>query len=188
MLTEEIWKPVKGYEGKYEVSNLGRIKSLDRIIHCKNGVDRNVLGELKKQQKRNGYLFTTLYKNGESKFIYIHRMVADAFLDNPYEYPCINHKDEVKTNNRADNLEWCSYSYNSTYGHARDRVEEAHRKTVIQMDLEENEIKRYSSLKEAAKAMSINYKSAHANISGVCHGRHEIAYGFKWKYAERSAI
>lgn len=103
---DEVFRPVEGYEGLYEVSNLGRVKSLkwgkERIL--KPGMDGC------------GYLKANLYKEGKIKHFMVHRLVAQAFIPNPEGLPQINHKDEDKTNNRVDNLEWCTAKYNSNYG------------------------------------------------------------------------
>lgn len=112
-MNNEIWKPVKGYEGFYEVSNLGRVKSLDRI----DSLGRNHKGIiLRPNHNRHGYEYVCLRKNGNKKFKNIHRIVAEAFIENPSELPQVNHKDEDKTNNRVDNLEWCTAKYNMNYG------------------------------------------------------------------------
>ena len=107
---EEEWRAVVGYEGLYEVSNLGRVKSLFRYKQIVKGVPTN-----------RGYLRVTLCKNKVHKLCSIHRLVATAFIPNPYNYPCVNHKDEERTNNQADNLEWCSYKYNVNYGNILEK-------------------------------------------------------------------
>lgn len=113
----EKFKPVKGYAGIYEISNLGRVKSISRIIERKDGntrvtEDRIILPFLTKC----GYHQIVLCKDGVRKKHYIHRLVANAFIENPDKLPIINHKDENKLNNRVDNLEWCSAYYNLRYG------------------------------------------------------------------------
>lgn len=113
----EKFKPVQGYAGIYEISNLGRVKSLSRIIERKDGntrvtEDRIILPFLTKC----GYHQIVLCKDGVRKKHLIHRLVANAFIENPNKLPIINHKDENKLNNRVDNLEWCSTYYNLRYG------------------------------------------------------------------------
>lgn len=113
----EKFKPVQGYAGIYEISNMGRVKSLSRIIERKDGntrvtEDRIILPFLTKC----GYHQIVLCKDGVRKKHYIHRLVANAFIENPNKLPIINHKDENKLNNRVDNLEWCSAYYNLRYG------------------------------------------------------------------------
>ena len=113
----EKFKPVQGYAGIYEISNLGRVKSLSRVVERKDGnsrvtEDRIILPFLTKC----GYHQIVLCKDGVRKKHYIHRLVANAFIENPNKLPIINHKDENKLNNRVDNLEWCSAYYNLRYG------------------------------------------------------------------------
>ena len=124
-MEQEIWRPIKGYEGLYEVSNLGRIKSLPRkqvIFHGKERIyyERgeyifNTGGQLSR------YLTVTLKKDGTRRSVQIHRIVAQAFLPNPNNLPCVNHKDENTLNNAASNLEWCTYAYNLNYSRNRRR-------------------------------------------------------------------
>ena len=121
-MEEEVWKDVVGYEGLYQVSNLGRVKSL--------GFDKWHKGRILKQSfdsKRN-YLFVGLHKDGKIKQKNVHRLVAETFIPNPDNLPCVNHKDEDKTNNfvfvnkdgsvdlNKSNLEWCTVAYNTNYG------------------------------------------------------------------------
>ena len=109
MKTDEQWKSITGYEGLYEVSSLGRVKSLkyDKI--------------LKPGKVGNGYLAVVLFRNGKGKTLKVHRLVATAFIPNPLGLPEINHKDENKTNNAKSNLEWCSRWYNTHYGTMQER-------------------------------------------------------------------
>ena len=103
----EIWKNIEGYEGKYQVSNLGRVKSMigqEKVLHPK--------------KHRNGHLQIGLHKDKKRKTMYIHRLVAQAFIPNPDNLPCVNHKDENPNNNNVDNLEWCTQKYNCNYGAA----------------------------------------------------------------------
>lgn len=105
----EEWRPVVGYEGLYEVSNTGLVRNVVKGRFLKPGFDKN------------GYLKCVLSKDGKQKTIYIHRLVASAFIENPLDLPQVNHRDEDKTNNVADNLEWCTSKYNVNYGSAQDR-------------------------------------------------------------------
>ena len=106
---KEVWRDIQGYEGLYEVSNFGNVRSL------KYGK----IKYLKPADDGNGYYFVNLSKNGIVKNFKIHRLVATAFIDNPSNYPQINHKDEDKTNNKASNLEWCTNKYNKRYSCAK---------------------------------------------------------------------
>lgn len=118
-------KPVKGYEGYYEVDCFGRVYSLDRVISVNdNGrvYDKPVTAKVMRQTvKSNGYKSVTLTKGGKCKAFYIHRLVADAFIPNPGNLPMVNHKDEDKTNNFVENLEWCTNEYNVNYGTGKKR-------------------------------------------------------------------
>lgn len=103
---QEIWKDVCGYEGLYQVSSFGNVKSVNR--------KKQILLKLKKNKE--GYCRVGLSKNKKQKWFSVHKLVAMAFLENVENFPCINHKDENKLNNQVENLEWCSYKYNNNYG------------------------------------------------------------------------
>lgn len=116
----EEWKDIKGYEGLYQVSNEGRVKSCEReieyLVKGKYKGKRVFPSVLIKTWKNNGgYVIVGLHKNGKTDKYTIHRLVAEAFIPNPNEYPCINHKNECKDDNFVENLEWCTYLYNNTY-------------------------------------------------------------------------
>ena len=117
----EIWKDVKGYEGLYQVSNKGRIKALSKtsVIHSSNNFNGSKIKRNEKihrcQLQNDGYIRTQLYKDNERKTVKVHRIVAEAFLSNETNLPLINHKDEVKSNNCVENLEWCDHSHNVQY-------------------------------------------------------------------------
>ena len=119
----EIWRDIKDYEGLYQVSNFGRVRSLNY----------NKTGEIKimkLKKTRDGYLRVGLRKNGKQKWISIHRLVAEAFIPNPLNLPCVNHKiegEEGKKINTVENLEWCTYKYNTNYGTC---IERGRKKTV----------------------------------------------------------
>ena len=117
-MNEEIWRPIEGYEGLYEVSSYGRVRSLDRYDNMNHFRKGKVLSPIKEP---TGYLRCNLYLNKNVKTVLIHRLVAQAFIPNPDNLPQVNHRDEVKTNNRVDNLEWCDSKYNNNYGTARIR-------------------------------------------------------------------
>lgn len=183
----ETWKPVVGYEGFYEVSDLGRVRSVPRELAkrkpCwKTGYRKK--GQLIKPQKRpNGYLFVNLHKDGIKRMANIHRLVAEAFIENPRKCAFVNHKDESRDNNAADNLEWCTHKENCNYGTAIKRRVEKQRngklsKPVDQLDLNGRYIKIFPSIKEADRQ-----GFAMQNVSAAAHGRMKTAYGFKWRFA-----
>lgn len=116
-MLNEIWKAVRYYEDLYEVSNYGRVRSLERIIIDKNGKCKTVHEKfLTQHDNGRGYLFVNLWKNNKCKREYVHRLVALAFIENPNKLPQVNHKDEDKQNNYVENLEWCTSEYNNNYG------------------------------------------------------------------------
>lgn len=118
---QEVWKDIPDYKNLYQISNFGRVKSLERLIYRKNG--NYIVKEkiLKNKTNTKGYLSISMCKNGKVKYVMIHRLVAQAFIPNPNNFPCINHKDENKQNNCVENLEWCTYSYNNTYNNRHYR-------------------------------------------------------------------
>jgi hypothetical protein len=110
----EQWKDIKGYEGAYQISNLGRIKSLDRIcVEMPRGCKRHIKGKLMSPTDNGkGYMIISLKKHGTRKSKYIHRLVAEAFIPNPNSYTIVNHIDYNKKNNNVNNLEWCTQKDN----------------------------------------------------------------------------
>lgn len=184
----EEWRAVPGYEGLYEVSNCGRVRSLDRVISyvnkCGYVSKRLYKGEIKEQYLSAGYHCVRLHKNGVGKHVRVHRIIAMAFIPNPHNYPCINHKDEDPTNNSISNLEWCTQSYNIGYGTCPKRIYESgggtRRKVVEQRSLDGELVKTYESVAAAAKAIGLKAQT----ISACCNKRkkHKTAGGFKWNY------
>ena len=181
---EEIWKDIAGYEGKYQVSNLGRVRSLPRTFLDVNGRRQIFKGcVLKRILRKNGYMVVTFYGSGKFHQMMIHRLVAGAFIPNPNNLPMINHKDEDKTNNHVDNLEWCSAQYNSTYNNIHYRNKEKRRKAVIQMTLDDEFVAEYESVREAERQTGFR----NSNISAACRGEKKTkqSYGFHWKFKEQ---
>ena len=175
-MKSEIWKDIVGFEGLYEISSKGRVKSLEREIDTKWGNTRPLKGRiLKPQLDKYGYLYVHLFKDKKNYHKTIHRLVATAFIPNPNNYPQVNHKDEDKTNNCVENLEWCDNTYNINYGTRTEKAANSKCKTVYQYDLEGNLVKKWNSLKE------IPYNKG--NISMCCNGKLKTAYGYKWSYA-----
>ena len=184
----EIWKDIEGYEGLYQVSNMGRVKSLERTVWDKGGFYKTVAERILKVGKGGkGYSQVILCKEGKGKSYKIHRLVASAFCENPSGYNEVNHKDENKENNRADNLEWCSRSYNCSYN---DRAKKAGKKLrnnpnqskpILGVDKVTGLILEFPSINEAVRQLRI--KQSH--IWECCNGRRNSAGGFYWLYAEQ---
>ena len=154
----EIWLPVKGWEGIYEVSSFGRVRSLDHYVNGKGGIPRLARGRILKPQIASGYLQVYFYENGKQKWYKVHRLVADAFLPvPPYLLMLlekgdigrleINHKNENKLDCRVENIEWCSSMYNHRWGTHRQRISETKRKKfdtkLVKLGLTREEYKRW---------------------------------------------
>lgn len=175
----EIWKDIKGYEGFYQISNLGRVRSLDRYVNCLIGIKALRKGKILTQNYNNkGYKRVSLCKNGKHKNFQVHRLVAEAFIPNPDHLPCINHKDEDKTNNHVDNLEWCSVEYNSNYGTAIERRSEKRKVPILQYDNQGNFIREWNSASDAYRELGIYQQ----DISRCCKGIRKSACGYIWIY------
>lgn len=185
---EEIWKGIKNYEGLYQVSNKGNIKSLARIDYHNHHIKERIL---KPVANNNGYVIVCLYKDGKGKRFTVHRIVAMSFLENSNNYTEINHKDEDKTNNCVENLEWCTHKQNINYGTRNERackkhsektkqkMSVAHSKPVLQIDPVTNKIiKEWKSAKEVFEKLGF-YQNA---ISSCCLGKHKTCGGFIWKF------
>lgn len=175
---EEIWKDIEGYNGKYMISSFGRVKSIWRNNQYKSQIGSPTF--LTPTTHKQGYLWVSLVKDGKSKAHFIHRLVAQAFIPNHDNLPQVNHKDEDKTNNCIENLEWCDAKYNSNYGTRIDRCKKKIAKPIIQTTLDGEFVKEYSSMSEAEKIDG--YNSAY--ISLVCNGKRKSAYGYKWHFKE----
>lgn len=171
----EQFRTISDYEGLYEVSNYGNVKSLN---YNRTGKEKI----LKPQADTKGYLFVILYKNGKKKHHKVHRLVASAFIENPDNLPQVNHKDECPTNNCLENLEWCTCEYNINYGTHNQRIS-------IPVDMLTNSgelIRSFPSSAEAERWLRVNEfpSASHASINKCCKGKLQSCYGFKWKYAQ----
>ena len=183
---EEIWKDIEGYEGLYQVSNLGRIKSLGKYIHKLRG---NIWTDekIKKQHKdRDGYCRVNLYKNSKMKACMVHRLVAKAFIPNTENKKEINHIDGNKDNNITSNLEWCTrtenerHAYKTGLKNSRYGKENKNSKPVIQYDLDMNIIAEYAGAREAGRKTGYNQ----SNITKCCNKckHYNTVGGYIWKY------
>lgn len=163
----EIWKPIKGYENRYLISDKGEVKS---IKHNKI---------LKKELRRN-YWSVQLFNGVKYKHFSIHRLVGLNFIDNPDNLPYINHKDENKLNNNVNNLEWCTCSYNINYGTSITRSKEKKSVSILKLSKNGEILNTYNSISDAEKETGI-YNS---NIVKCCKGERKTAGGYIWKYNE----
>lgn len=177
----EIWKDVVGYEGHYKVSNYGRVKSVARLSpNYSQPLKERIL---KIFSNGRGYWCLSLWINGNGKRKYIYRLVAEAFIPNPFNLPHINHKDENKDNNKVDNLEWCTPKYNNAYGTARFRLEKAREDngntTKIDMyDLNGTLLKHYDCAYDIDKD-GISRRAAY----NVCYGRSKSYKGCVFRFS-----
>lgn len=191
---EEIWKDISGYEGLYEVSNLGRVRSIPRkLLVSRNGTVYEVPYRshiLMPQRSNHGYRGVWLYKKDEKSnrrkgtFILIHRLVAEAFCEKEPGDCEVNHINECKVDNRACNLEWCTHKENSSYGTRGEKISKANTngkqsKPVVQLTLNGKFVAYYPSLAEIKRQTGFNHK----NICNLLHGHGNTAYGYKWQYA-----
>ncbi len=156
---QEVWKDVVGYEGYYQVSNLGRVKSLQTKAYshakkCAIPVMREKI--LKPFPDTDKYLMIDLKKDGNRNCQKVHRLVAKAFITNPDNLPQVNHKDENKQNNCVDNLEWCTNQYNSTYGTAKQRMAQKQKKKVLQISATGEIVNKWNSVNEATRDLGVS--------------------------------
>lgn len=181
----EEWRDIEGYEGLYQVSNEGRVKSLN--------YNKTKKEKILKPTSNRGYLMVNLHNEGRKKYCQIHRLVANAFIENPNNLPQVNHKDEDKTNNHVENLEWCDSSYNCNYGTRNQKISEKglnkkNSKTVYQYTLDGELVNVYPSTKECGRQGFYD-----ANVSHCCNGgyfsqkrgkwiNYKTFKGYRWSY------
>lgn len=178
MEIKEEWKSIKGFEGLYEVSNLGKVKSLSRIVN-RMGIKQPVRERmLSPKLTKVGYLMVGLHKEATEKYFFVHRLVASAFLENPQGFNEVNHKDENKRNNRADNLEWCSHKYNNAYGTRGTRHDMKISKPVCCYTIDGVFVKRYDSITQAGLDLGVLKTSVWAALTG----KSKTCKGMIWKY------
>lgn len=185
------WKDIEGFEGLYQVSNLGNIKSLERTVIRKNG--RPYFAKEKEcrcHPDGSGYLMAFLSKDGKLSRFKVHRLVASAFIPNLGNKPQVNHKDGNKKNNSVENLEWVTNSENIAHAYRNGLKhcnikkirEKAMKKAILKCDLNGNELERFESIKEASRKTKINS----GNISSVAIKRKgfKTAGGYVWRFAD----
>ncbi len=188
----EIWKPIKGFEGLYDVSSFGRIRSCARVILCNNRYVVSHKERILRQSynRQNGYYSVSIGRNHYFRSFYVHRLVAGAFLLNPNNHNEVNHKDENKGNNRADNLEWCDRRHNLTYGSHNERCLETKRqrkvgiypKYIAQYTLGGEFVALYPSSQEAARA--IGKPNSGSCLRSCARGLVKQSQGYIWRYSD----
>lgn len=174
----EYWKPVTGYEGLYQINENGEVASLN--------YQGRGYRKLLKPVHIGKYLRVQLWKNGIGRYFFVHRLVAKAFIPNPLNFPIINHKDENPENNKATNLEWCSYKYNSNYGTCKKKLSQYRTgqkngngsKTVLQYDKRGKLLKEWPSSYEVKRQLGFDP----SHITECCLGKRKTHMGFVWKY------
>ena len=175
---EELWKDVKGYEGQYKVSNLGNVKSLKYLHHNKEAIIKGGI-------KKTGYRQVILSKNYKNKYVSVHRLVAEAFIPNPLNKPQINHINGNKLDNRVGNLEWCTGSENVIHAYKtglqipKTAENNLYSKKVNQYDMNNNLIRKYYAVREAARVNKLNPR----DISKCCQGKRKQVGGYIWRFA-----
>ena len=181
-IMEEIWKDIKDYPN-YMVSNLGRVKSLGRWVNYKNK------GKRLKEEKimnpsvdKDGYQRVGLWKNRKVKYLRVHRLVYEAFVGDIPKGTQVNHINEIKSDNRLENLNLMTPKENSNWGSRNERIAEKKIKSVLQMDKTNKIIAEFPSINEVERQLGINQ----SNISMCCNGKRNTAGGFKWQYIKES--
>lgn len=184
-IKDEVWKDIKGYEGSYQVSNMGRVKSFCRKTRI-----------LKPQKTQDGYLQVCLCRDGKKKRLYVHRLVAGSFIPNLENKETINHINEIKTDNHVSNLEWMTRAENNNHGtHTErgvkkrkgrkqskewiDKRAKGNSKPVLQFTLDGKLVKEWSSITEAGKS-----GFTPSNIIKCCRGKQKTSKGYIWKYKQ----
>ena len=189
----EEWKDIEGYEGYYQVSNTGKVKSIGRYVKRNGEKFYFRKGRfLKPSISNTNCSMVCLYKDGVIKWFLVHRLVAAAFIPNPNNLPEVNHKDENRLNNfvcvnpdgsvdaAKSNLEWCTSEYNINFGTRNKRAAEKLSKAVLQFDKNGVLIKKWSSIIAPERELGIKHQS----ICRCCKGKSKSAYGYVWKYKE----
>ena len=191
----EVWRDVVGYEGLYQVSDLGRVRTL---AHVTNGKPQKARIRKAIKHVKTGYLLVSLSKDGEQKNLYVHRLVALAFVDNPDNKPTVNHKNEIKTDNRAENLEWMTLPENLRYGTHDERARlnkpdmsgerhpnygrrgaeaHTHKGKVIGINIHDGSVVEFDTAATAARTLNIST----GQLCDHLKGRYKSCGGYRWR-------
>ena len=185
----EEWRDIKGYEGIYQISDCGRVKSLERIVPWGKGIRHIKEKFLRVKKKKSGYLFYCLYSgNGTVKYEHAHRLVAQAFIPNPLQKKDVNHIDGNKSNNCVDNLEWATRSENQIHAYNVLKRTREHpigwdnklAKHIVQLNLDGTFVKKWASSCDFQRQTG----KTEANVRRCLTGKMKTAYGFRWMYLE----
>lgn len=168
----EVWKDIDGYEGLYQVSNQGNVRSL-------NWGNKGIVRNLYLKPHTRGYLQVELHKNSKRKMFTVHRLVATHFVQGYADDKIVNHINEIKTDNRAENLEWVSYSYNNLYSLRRHPRKHGSSPSVIQYSM------RGEFIREWCSPIDIKHELGYSDwsIRECCRGNRKQAYGYRWQFA-----
>ena len=161
-----MWKPIIDYEGIYEINELGEVRRISTGYILKDYICHD------------GYKRVGLTKKGKTKSLLLHRLLALTFIPNPNNYPCINHKDEDKSNNSLDNLEWSTYKYNLNYGTRNVRANETRKKPILQYSKDGEFIREWKSVTDLKNETGMDI----THVSSCCKGKRKSANGYRWKY------
>ena len=171
-----MWKPVVGFENMFEVSDDGRVRSLDRTVYYKQFQKyKFIAGKEKKLSLSNGYYVVNLNADGKRNVRPVHRLVAQAFIDNPLNLPCVNHIDGDKTNNNVSNLEWVTYGENNVHALVHN-LRQPRGNALFQLDLDGNKRGEYKSMWDAFRKTGVSV----GMISHCVNHRYKTAGGFVW--------
>ena len=176
-MKNEIWKDIENYEGLYQISNKGNVRSLNRYVLNCHGKQKLIKGKVLKLEDVHGYLRAELSKDGKRRMFRVHRLVAKAFIPNPHNLPEVNHKDENKKNDHEENLEWCTCQQNQNHGTHNERSAKSKGHSVQALDKNGNVIMEFWSISEASRRTGLRIDC----ISGCINGRYKTSGGYIWR-------
>lgn len=185
----EVWRDIAGFEGLYEVSNHGRVRTVEcDTIRYRNGqpITYHKRQQLRKQKMRSGYMLVCLHRDSVEKTCLVHRLVSEAFIPNPDNLPEINHKDTCRSNNNVSNLEWCDRVYNLTYPQSVINRMMAVSTPIEQLTLQGEHIAYFSSTHAVHRIT--NGRMHYRNIKRVLFGQNQTAYGYRWRFVDGKDI